>query len=87
MLLYDTGARVSEIVSLKLDDLRLDDPAQISLHGKGSKERSCPIWLETATVLKNYLHQRATKQPGAQSVFLNANGTPITRFGIRYVTR
>lgn len=87
MLLYNTGARVSEIVALELDDLRLDDSAQIRLLGKGRKQRSCPLWAETATVLNSYLHQRAAKEPGTQQVFLNANGTPITRFGIRYITR
>jgi site-specific recombinase XerD len=87
MLLYNTGARVSEIVALELDDLRLDDSAQIRLLGKGRKERSCPLWAETVTVLNSYLHQRAPKEPGTQQVFLNANGAPITRFGIRYITR
>jgi len=87
LLLYNTGARVSEIVALELDDMRLDDSAQIRLLGKGSKERSCPLWPETVTVLKNYLHQRVAKKPGTQQVFLNANGAPITRFGIRHITR
>jgi site-specific recombinase XerD len=87
MLQYNTGARVSEIVALELDDLRLDDSAQIRLLGKGRKERSCPLWAETVTVLKSYLHQRAPKEPGTQPVFLNANGAPITRFGIRHITR
>lgn len=87
MLMYNTGARVSEIVSLELDDLRLEDSAQIRLHGKGGKERACPLWPETATVLKDYLVKRTLKQPGTQRVFLNANGAPITRFGIRYITR
>ena len=87
MLMYNTGARVSEIVALELDDLRQDDSAQIRLKGKGSKERACPLWPETVTVLKEYLHQRALKQPDTQRVFLNANGTPVTRFGIRYITR
>jgi site-specific recombinase XerD len=87
MLLYNTGARVSEIVALELDDLRLDDSAQIRLLGKGRKQRSCPLWAETVTVLNSYLHQRAPKEPGTQQVFLNANGAPITRFGIRYITR
>jgi len=87
MLLYNTGARVSEIVALELDDLRLDDSAQIRLLGKGRKERSCPLWPETATVLKSYLHQRAPKEPGTQRVFLNANDAPISRFGIRHITR
>jgi len=87
MLMYNTGARVSEIVALELDDLRLDDSAQIRLHGKGGKQRACPLWPETATVLKDYLHQQTLKQPDTQRLFLNANGAPITRFGIRCVTR
>ena len=45
LLLYNTGARVSEIVNLTLDDLRLDGASpQIQLLGKGRKQRSCPIW-------------------------------------------
>jgi len=87
MLMYNTGARVSEIVALELNDLRLDDSAQIRLQCKGGKERACPLWPETTTVLKDYLHQRALKQPDTQRVLLNANGAPITRFGIRYITR
>lgn len=87
MLLYNTGARVSEIVSLKRDDLRLADTAQINLLGKGKKQRSCPLWPETVTALDAYLNQRRPHQIETQQVFLNANGDPITRFGIRYITR
>jgi len=87
MLLYNTGARASEIVGLKLDDLRLADTAQISLLGKGRKPRSCPLWPETVTVLQAYLHHRRPKTIETQQVFLNANGNPITRFGIRHITR
>lgn len=87
MLLYNTGARVSEIVTLELEDLRLDDSAQIRIQGKGGKERSCPLWPETATALESYLQHRFPKVSDTQCVFLNANGDPITRFGIRYITR
>jgi len=87
MLLYNTGARVSEIVTLELDDLRLDDSAQIRIQCKGNKERCCPLWPETATALKNYLHQRLVMASDTKRVFLNARGVPITRFGIRYITR
>jgi site-specific recombinase XerD len=87
MVLYNTGARVSEIVNLELADLRLDKAPQITLHGKGNKDRTCPLWRETVAVLKAYLERRIPRTPGATHVFLNANGDPITRFGIRYVTR
>jgi len=88
MVLYNTGARVSEIVGLTREDLRLDGAsAQVKLLGKGRKQRSCPLWPETAEALGAYLRQRNPTQPATEQVFLNANDTPITRFGIRYVTR
>ena len=51
LLLYNTGARASEIVNLKVDNLRLDDAPQVNLLGKGQKHRSCPLWPETAEAL------------------------------------
>jgi site-specific recombinase XerD len=85
LLLYNTGARVSEIVGLKVADLRLDGPVQVKLLGKGKKYRSCPLWPETAEALHDYLKQRTPKDPATQQLFLNANGAPITRFGVRHI--
>jgi site-specific recombinase XerD len=88
LLLYNTGARVSEIVDLRLPDLLLtSSTAQVRLMGKGRKERSCPLWPETVTAVEALLKLREPKEKNAEQVFLNANGIPITRFGIRYVTR
>ncbi len=86
LLLYNTGARVSEVVELKLSDLRLDGTAQVDLLGKGRKHRACPLWPETVTALQAYLKQRTPKQPVTDHLFLNANGIGITRFGIRHIT-
>lgn len=85
LLLYNTGARVSEIVGLKEADLCLHGVAQIKLLGKGNKYRSCPIWDETVEALDDYLKQRTAKDPAEKKLFLNANGSPITRFGVRYI--
>jgi integrase/recombinase XerD len=85
LLLYNTGARVSEIVELKVADLRLDGAAQVKLLGKGKKYRSCPLWPETLEALRDYLKQRTPKDPAAQQLFLNANGSPVTRFGVRHI--
>ncbi len=85
ILLYNTGARVSEIVELKMADLRLDGTAQVKFLGKGQKYRSCPLWPETVEALHDYLQHRTPKDPTAQQLFLNANGSPITRFGVRYI--
>lgn len=85
LLLYNTGARVSEIVALNLNHLRLNGSTQVDLQDKGNKHRTCPLWPETVVALKDYLRQRCSTQPDTQALFLNANGAPITRFGIRYV--
>ena len=85
LLLYNTGARVSEIVRLKVADLSLKGTAQIKLLGKGNKCRSCPLWDETVEALETYLNQRAAKDPADHQIFFNANGVPITRFGVRHI--
>jgi site-specific recombinase XerD len=86
LLLYNTGARVSEIVGLKLCDLRLDRTPQVELLGKGRKHRACPLWPETVAALQAYLKQRTPKPPATEHLFLNADGVTITRFGIRHIT-
>ena len=68
-LMFNTGARVQEIVDLKGTDLELAKPASVRIYGKGRKERICPIWPETARVLRDYLEERRidVRQP---SLFL-----------------
>jgi site-specific recombinase XerD len=87
LLLYNTGARVSEIVELKTENLRLLGTAQVTLMGKGKKYRSCLLWPETVQALQTYLKLRVSIDPGTEQIFLNANGVPVTRFGIRYIIR
>lgn len=85
LLLYNTGARVSEIAGIRAADLRLQGSAYVTLHGKGKKNRSCPLWSETTEVLQEYLKYRVPNDPAVEQLFLNANGAPVTRFGIRYI--
>jgi len=85
ILLYNTGARASEVVNLTLQDLRLDGVPQVKLMGKGKKTRNCPLWPETVATLDAYLKRRRPKDPKVQRVFLDANDVPISRFGIRHV--
>ncbi len=88
LLLYNTGARVSEIVGIQTPDLRLQGAAaQVSLLGKGKKQRSCPLWPETAQALQDYLKFRDPKDPATEQFFLNANGAPVTRFGVGHIVR
>ena len=83
--LFNTGARVGEIVALCVADLRLDTPAQVHLHGKGRKERVCPLWPQTADLLRALLVERGREPQSDEPVFRNHRGTRLTRFGVRYL--
>ena len=52
--LYNTGARVSEITRLNVEDVLLDRQCALHLHGKGRKERMIPLWKNTVEHLKNW---------------------------------
>ena len=80
LFLYNTGARVSEALAVRPQDLRLDRPRQVRLWGKGRKERICPLWPETAHALQPLLGRAAE-----ELLFKNAQGGPLTRDGVAYV--
>jgi integrase/recombinase XerC len=80
--LYNTGARVQEALGLCPGSLRLESPAQVRLIGKGRKERLCPLWPETAALLRALL-QRAPRQPD-QRIFVNRYGEPLGAAGVRF---
>ena len=82
MLLYNTGARVSEIAQLTMGQLNLQSPARVRLLGKGSKWRTCPLWSQTAKALQAMLDERASDLPSDTPVFVGRDQTPMTRFGI-----
>lgn len=52
--LYNTGARVSEMINVRINDVDLSRSKSILLHGKGRKERSVPLWSSTIALLKNW---------------------------------
>jgi integrase/recombinase XerD len=81
LFLYNTGARVSEALALRFQELRLERPPQVRLHGKGQKERVCPLWPETVTALKKVARTDSTDE----HVFRNAQGKPLTRDGVAYL--
>ncbi len=83
--MFNTGARVSEIVGLKASDLRLQAPASVLLQGKGRKERICPLWPETASLLREYLEELGVHPDRHEIIFRNCRGTMLTRFGIRVI--
>ena len=68
-----------------LCDLQLTKPFQVRLFGKGRKERYCPLWPQTAAVLRAFCQQRNLDLRSESHVFLNHRGQPLTRFGIRHI--
>jgi integrase/recombinase XerD len=79
-LMYNTGARVQEIADLRVQDADLDGPHRVRLHGKGDKWRACPIWPETAQLLKQLESVREGKADAP--LFYSRLHGPLTRFGL-----
>jgi integrase/recombinase XerD len=81
-LLYGTGARISEVVGLDLDDLDLDS-ASVRLFGKGGKQRVVPVGSFAREAVSAYLvrarPQLAAAGAGGPGVFLNARGGRLSR--------
>jgi site-specific recombinase XerD len=82
LLLYNTGARVSEALAVRRQDLRLDRPRQVRFLGKGNKERVCPLWTETALVLRELVNARSSSD---EPIFRSARGAVLTRDGAAYI--
>lgn len=85
-LLYDTGARVQEIIDLTVGDIRLESPAIIRLTGKGRKRRTVPLMRQTAQMLKNYLEeQKLLGNDSLHPVFFNKQRQKLSRKGVTYI--
>ena len=83
--MFNTGARVQEILDLRFCDLQLVKPYQVRLTGKGRKERICPLWSQTAQLLKELMIEQKCDMSSNERIFVNHRGEPLTRFGIRYL--
>jgi site-specific recombinase XerD len=80
-MLYNTGARVTEIVRLRVVDVVLDSAACVHLQGKGRKQRSVPLWKTTVLEIRAWL--RANPQLGSEAALLpNRDGHAMTRCNV-----
>jgi site-specific recombinase XerD len=86
-LLYDTGARVSELIDLKVKDVRLDDYPVVRLTGKGNKVRYVPLMAKTATLLTGYISENKLDAPQKSDspLFFNRQYQKLTRPGVTYI--
>ena len=83
LFLYNTGARIGEALAVQRSELQLARPFRVHLHGKGRKDRICPLWPDTVLALRR-IRDHMPSAPG-DHVFLSARGEPLTRDGAAYI--
>src|SRR5262249_28243503 len=83
-LLYDTGARIQELLDVAPADFHLLSPAFVRVLGKGRKERLCPLLPQTARVVARFLEAEGRPAEDRGPLFRNRRGDKLTRQGARY---
>lgn len=82
LFLYNTGTRISEALAVCVGDIQFTMPAQVRVHGKGAKDRFCPVWRETVEAIEGVL---SGAHAAERRIFTNARGAPLTRDGAAYL--
>ena len=77
-MLYNTGARISEILGVRVADLVLGDASYVRLRGKGRKQRSVPLWKTTVKEIRAWLQRNGDPGPD-WPVLPTRAGTGMTR--------
>jgi site-specific recombinase XerD len=80
-LMYNTGARVSEVIGVKVSDVVLESSAYVHLHGKGRKNRSVPLWRSTAKAVRQWLKLNPDLEP-TSALLPNRSGEAMTRSNV-----
>ena len=80
-MLYNTGARVSEVTNLRVGDVVLEVSPVAHLQGKGRKRRSVPIWRATAVLVRQWVRQ-LPKATEADYLFPNSSGGRLSRSSV-----
>lgn len=84
--MYNTGARVSELIAICLKDISFDHSSgAISLHGKGRKERTVPLWKSTTSALKKW--KQEISDHSSTPLFSDINGRALSRSGVEFRLR
>lgn len=88
-LLYETGARVQELIDLRPIDICLISPYCVTLFGKGRKKRIVPIQKAQAAILKQYMEDNGLMEPymNQRPLFQNGRGGRLTGAGITYILK
>lgn len=83
LTMYNSGARVSEMTTLRCEQVAFGVSTFVHLHGKGRKDRTIPLWPQTSRVLKEWFRERGAE--ARHIAFPNARGQPLTRHGVHYL--
>jgi len=88
-LLYDSAARVQEFIDLSVEDLRIAQPATLTITGKGKKTRQITIMKGASQLLKQYMSISTItgKLASGHPLFISHTGNRFTRPGITYVLK
>ncbi len=86
-VLYDSGARVQELIDIKVRDIILQGPATITLTGKGNKIRRIPIMKNTVILLQHYLLENKLDKPwrNEEPLFVNNQHHKLTKEGVTFI--
>jgi len=86
-LMYDTAARVQEMIDLTPCDIRLDKPCTVRLVGKGHKARVIPVLAAQMNILRQYMNEQKLVDPSRMQypLFSNSQGCKLTRVGVNYI--
>lgn len=86
-VLYDSGARVQELIDMRVCDITLQAPVVITLTGKGNKSRRVPVMKNTASLLQSYLLENKLDKPwrNENPLFTNSQHHKLTKEGITYI--
>ena len=84
-LLYDTGARIQELLDLTPGDCRFVSPPYVRVRGKGRRERLCPLLPQTARLVTAFLARTGRPPDDRQPLVRNRRGERLTRHGARYL--
>jgi integrase/recombinase XerD len=79
LLLYNTGARISELLAVRVQDVLGSRAKQVTLQGKGRKCRSLPLWNQTQRLIRQWI--RENRLSPQMLLLPNRYGEPLTRFG------
>lgn len=84
-LLYDTGARIQELLDLAPCNFHLETPAFARVQGKGRRERLCPLLPQSARLVRKFLFSQGRRFDEQEPLFQSRRGVRLSRHGARYI--